>query len=365
MSSLQLFAFVFLAVPVGAVPNPRAGGGWVSDGEGLIPDEAERRINDRLAALERDLGVEIAVVTVSGIDTTPKELAVSLFARWGIGKARADNGLLVLLVRDQRRLEIETGYGLEPLLPDGWLGGMQNEVMVPKFRAGDYAAGIEAGLERIDERLRAAPDEAREGTRREDWAQPVASDAPVVRRGAIPVPWVAGGVGVAGLALGLTLFGLARRRERTCGGCRIRMRLLDEVEDDAHLDPGQRREEAIGSVDYKAYICRGCQGSRTVARRKWFSGFSRCEKCRYRTLATRSDTLVEATYDHGGRVQVTETCRNCDHHHRYLRHTARLARPSSSSSGSSFGGGGRSSRGGGGGSFGGGRSGGGGAGSSW
>jgi uncharacterized protein len=373
MTALQLLAMVPVLLPVTlsveGVPNPRAGGAWVSDAEDIIPAEAERKMNADLDALARELGVEVAVVTVSAIEGTPKDFATALFARWGIGKAGADNGLLVLLVRDQRRLEMETGYGLEPLLPDGWLGHMQNEVMVPAFRAGDFAGGLAAGLEQVGQRLRANPTEAREGTRRQDlrqdWMEPVASaGAPAVSPLLVLVLVGLGGLTVIGVSIWLVL--LARRRERTCGSCQIEMRLLDEVADDAQLNAGQQREEALGSIDYRAYICPQCQGSRVVARKRWFSGFSRCPKCKYRTRRTRSDTLVEATYDHGGEVRVTESCGFCDHHQTYVRHTPRRTRPVATSSGSSFGsssGGGFSS--GGGSSFGGGSSGGGGAGSSW
>jgi uncharacterized protein len=369
MATFQLYAWLAsllpLSISVAEVSNPRGAGAWISDTEAMIPDEAERRMNDRLGALERELGVEVAVVTVSGIDTTPKEFATALFNHWRIGKQRADNGLLVLLVRDQRRLEMETGYGLEPLLPDGWLGVMQNEVMVPAFKRGDFPGGLQAGLDRIDERLRASPDEAREGTRRqaarEDWIEPVVSPGPLAGIGWTPL-LAGGGLLLVGIAVGLLI--LARRRERTCGSCRVEMRLLDEVEDDAHLDAGQRREEGLGSVDYRAYICDQCQGSRIVARRRWFSGHSCCPRCQYRTLRTRSATLIAATYDHGGQVQVAESCQHCDHHHSYIRHTARLTR-SSSASRSFSGGSGSGSTSSSSSSFGGGRSGGGGAGSSW
>jgi uncharacterized protein len=307
------------------------------------------------------------VVTVSDIDSTPKDFANRLFAHWGIGKARADNGLLVLLVVDQRRLEMETGYGLEPILPDGWLGNMQAEVMVPAFRSGDFPAGLEAGLVRIDQRLRQRPEEAREGTHRDPADLPAGAQGLVgsLRSNPATVPALGGGA-LLGLAGGVGLLvRAARRRQRTCPKDKVEMRLLDEVEDDAHLDAGQRTEESIGSVDYRVYICRQCQFSRTVAKKRWFSGFSRCPQCRYRALRSVTETLIHATYDYGGQVRVTETCQHCSHSRKYIRHTARLTRPSTSSSS----GGGFSSRGGfsssGGSSFGGGRSGGGGAGSSW
>jgi uncharacterized protein len=140
------------------------------------------------------------------------------------------------------------------------------------------------------------------------------------------------------------------------------MALLDEEADDAHLDAGQQAEERLKSVDYEVRRCAEHDQVVIIEHGKWFSGYARCSLCRHRTATHRSVTLVHATYDHGGEVQVTEDCTHCHHHDVTHRHTPRKQR--SSSSGGSFGGGGRSG-GGGGGSFGGGRSGGGGAGRSW
>jgi uncharacterized protein len=138
---------------------------------------------------------------------------------------------------------------------------------------------------------------------------------------------------------------------------------LSEIEDDKHLDQGQRTEEQVGSVDYDVAVCPGCQATRTLRRGKWFSGYGRCSGCSYKTMKSTSTTLVHATYDHGGQVQITETCVHCSHASTRIRYTAARTRPSSSSSGSRSSGGGFRSSGGGG--FGGGRSSGGGAGSSW
>ncbi|MBM3266859.1 MAG: TPM domain-containing protein, partial [Candidatus Sericytochromatia bacterium] len=174
-----------VAYSVGDVANPRSRGSWIADEAGVIPEAAEVELNRRIDSLDRDLGVEIAVVTVPEVDTTPKEFATALFNRWGVGKRRADNGLLVLLVRDRRRLEMETGYGLEPILPDGWLGGMQQKKMVPRFKAGDFGGGLVAGVEAVESKLREAPAEAAEGTRREGDPPPAAggSDAGLLALG--------------------------------------------------------------------------------------------------------------------------------------------------------------------------------------
>jgi len=368
IAALALAALTTAATPA-EVPNPRTQNAWVSDMANMIPPEAEGRMNNVIARLERDLRAEIAVVTVDDTDRPPKEFAADVFVLWGIGKSDADNGLIILMVKNQRRLEMETGYGLEPVLGDGWLGLMQTEVMVPAFKAGDYAKGLEAGLSRVDAELRANAGVVREGTRR--TGVPAKSESESLIRihkkahYSVPVVPILMLFGMIGLPIVFVFaFMVSRRRERTCDRCTKEMHLLDEAADDAHLTEGQQKEEQLGSMNYLVYICDPCENMRIIPRHKWFSGQSKCSRCTFKTLQSRSVTLQAANYVLGGTVQITETCGHCHHRNVYTRSTPRLQRSTTTSSGGSrsSSGGSRSS---GGGSFGGGRSGGGGAGSSW
>lgn len=357
------------AVSVEQVPNPRDSNAWVSDTIDALDAQAERRINTQLDALERETSAEIAVVTVEQVDTpTPKDFATELFNHWGIGKADSNNGLLVLLVRGERRLEMETGYGTESVLTDGWLKRMQAQKMVPHFKQGRYGAGLEAGVTASVERLRRYPGGITTG-----------SSAP--RRSAAPtdppdyVQFLEGGsapVDDSGLPWWLILFGAGAvatiggsliynyKRDRTCPKCDVRMKMLSEDADDEYLTEGQQTEELIGAIDYQFFYCGECGFDRMLTDRKWFSGFSKCPSCRHKTLDVESTTTRRPTTSSTGRKRVTSTCMHCDHHQ--VRHITlpRVTRSSSSSSGGGF-----SGSGGGGGSFGGGSSGGGGAGSSW
>ncbi|MEZ4234678.1 MAG: TPM domain-containing protein [Myxococcota bacterium] len=342
------------------VENPRDHGGWVTDQVGAISADDVAAMDARIDALHRDLGVEVAVVLVDDVDAaSPKAFATALFNAWEIGDAEANNGLLVLMVMGQRRLEMETGYGLEGVLPDGWLGSMQAARMVPAFRDGDIGRGLREGLGAVDERLREHPDDARLGT-----AGPIAIGAKRART--MSAVGAVGGVGVTGGFVALFVVAVRRswRQARTCEKCGLFMPLLDEAAEDAHLDDGQQAEERLGSVDWQVHQCTACGEVRLFPHQAWFSGYSSCPKCSYRTLKATTVTEVAATQYSGGRVRVTEDCRHCDFHRTSTRATPRLPPPSSTSSSSSgsssFGGGG-----GGGGSFGGGHSGGGGAGSSW
>jgi uncharacterized protein len=162
-----------LALSVADVPDPRDQGSWVADTAEVLTPRAEISL-DRIAGdLNRDLGTEAAVVTVRGVDGDPKDFATALFAEWGIGSAHADNGILVLLIVDPGRIEIEPGYGLEAVLTDGWLGTMQAETMVPHLERAEFGKGLAAGLEAIDDRLRSRPTEASEEPRHPPPSTPV------------------------------------------------------------------------------------------------------------------------------------------------------------------------------------------------
>lgn len=129
---------------VKTVPNPRTiDSTWVSDPGSLIPTIDLAQINQLIDQIEKETTVEIAVVVLPSIgDEIPKDFAVDLFNTWGIGKKEKDNGLLLLIVMDQRRWEFETGYGLEGDLPDVILKRIGESKLVPGLRANQIGSGI-------------------------------------------------------------------------------------------------------------------------------------------------------------------------------------------------------------------------------
>ena len=237
-----------LAAPPPVLVSDEAGGGWCGWCCGTGCHRTLRtRLNTTLHALEDDLQVEVAVVTVDDVAGSPREFAMNLGNHWGLGDAQTNNGLVVLLVVGKRRLEMQTGYGLEKALDEGWLTQMQEAHMVPAFKRGDFGAGLVAGIGQVDRRLRRDPDATREGARApaSGLDQDPASSSP--RWPAVPLEVAVLGVGGAtGGGLLLSVLGLRhRRRQRTCPMCGVYMPMLDEVSDDAHLSEGQRTEEEI------------------------------------------------------------------------------------------------------------------------
>lgn len=126
------------------LPNPRSlDGGFVSDPDQILTKEDRDGIGEVLSDLERETSAEYAVVIVNSIGAeVPKSFAVELFNTWGIGKRGKDNGLLLLVVLDQRRWEFETGYGLEGVLPDVTLSRIARDTFPPYFREKNYGPAI-------------------------------------------------------------------------------------------------------------------------------------------------------------------------------------------------------------------------------
>ncbi len=389
---LAALLVIIQVASVTEVASPRPAG-WVTDQANVISADAEAKLDAIAGELHRLRGIELAVVTVDSVPGTPKQFATDLFNHWKIGSAATNNGVLVLLVMSKRRLEIETGDGMEGALPAQWLSAMQAQTMVPRFKAKDFGGGLVDGVTAMAEHIKAAggegvveqkPHEYRDDgtivtppaagttvpptdTVPSTTSEPSHVSAPKDDSGVPTGAIVGGGLGIAGLGGGAALLARRRKRQRTCETCEpnLPMLPLDEIEDDAHLEAGQVAEERVGSVNYEVLVCPGCQAARTLRHGKWFSGYGTCSSCSYKTEKSSSTTLVHATYDHGGQVQVTETCMHCNRTHSYTRYTSARTRPSttSTSSRSSFSsGGGSSSRSSG---FGGGRSSGGGSGSSW
>lgn len=136
------------------VPNPKTydADNWVSDPDHILDSETKNKINDILQQLEDSLTIEVAVVALNSIgEEEPHEFAVTLFNRWGVGKAEDDNGLLILLTRDIRDITFKTGYGLEGVLPDAICKRIQMETMVPHLRENDWNIGMLEGVKAVAE----------------------------------------------------------------------------------------------------------------------------------------------------------------------------------------------------------------------
>jgi uncharacterized protein len=143
-----VLTLIFLGVMVLAraekVPQPI---GWVNDFAQVLDAGTKDKLNTLITELEEKTTTEIAVVTIASIAPyDEKEYARMLFDQWQPGKKGKDNGVLVLLAVKEHRWRIETGYGVEGILPDALCGDIGRTYMVPYFKDGAYAQGLYQGV---------------------------------------------------------------------------------------------------------------------------------------------------------------------------------------------------------------------------
>jgi uncharacterized protein len=146
-----LVAALLPAANAAALAVPDHGGRRVVDLAGILSDSAEGRISAELERLEKDTGAQVAVLTIPSLEGDPlDDFSLRVAEAWKLGRADTDNGVLLLVARDDRRVRIEVGYGLEPVIPDILAGRIIDGLITPRFRNGDFDAGVEAGVSALD-----------------------------------------------------------------------------------------------------------------------------------------------------------------------------------------------------------------------
>jgi uncharacterized protein len=208
-----------MALLVSAAPAADFGAlkpqGYVSDFAGVVDPSVRAALNRYCAAVERSTGVQMALVTLPTLEGEPiEDVANLLFRRWGVGAKGKDEGLLLLLVIGDRRSRLEVGYGLEPIIPDGFAGSLLRQ-MRTALAARHYGDALAEAARTIGARLAQAKGVS------------VGSSEHVPRRrprsAAIPWPLLLGGLGV--LAWLLSLAG----RSRGAGGGLLPALLLGQL----------------------------------------------------------------------------------------------------------------------------------------
>ena len=141
--------FLFLSFS-GYAQNAPQSVGWVNDFANVIDKGNADKLSSLIEEVEQKTSTEIAVVTINSIAPyDEKEYARVLFDNWKPGKKGKDNGVLVLLAVKERRWRIETGYGVEGILPDGLCGEIGRNYMVSYFKEGKYGEGLYQGIRAI------------------------------------------------------------------------------------------------------------------------------------------------------------------------------------------------------------------------
>lgn len=415
---LLLVAFLVLGLnavkaevwTVSTVPNTRLSDAKVctSDPDDLIDPTNQAEIDRLLYNAQQQLSAEIFVVALQSTgDVDLKSFATELFKAWGIGKKGKDNGLLILLVLDQKKVTMETGYGMEGVLPDAICIRIIDNDMVPLMKQGQIGLGLLAGVQAV---LKVLSDPAAAAEiyadptvqqKAHQWEQKkatlynlligyliltlivlifsISNSSKKVKSVTGMEPYEAYKVlntSVTGYQILAFLFPLTmvaflmfykkkatnfRKKPRACPQCGKPLVLMSEKQEDAYLNAGQQSEELVGSVDYDAWICMDCGHRSFLSYTKAFTRYQPCPKCHFKTYAQTSDRIVSSpTPISAGQGVHVFTCANCGHEAlKYYVIPMIIILPSTR------GGGGGGGFGGGGGSFGGGSSGGGGATGGW
>lgn len=120
---------------------------YVSDPTSILSPAATDTIDAILGRLEKSTGIETAVVMLPSIgENDIFDFSTSLFRKWGIGKKKSDNGLLILFVMDQHKVRFSTGYGIEGTMTDAMSKRIQTQYMVPAFKRSDWNKGMVDGV---------------------------------------------------------------------------------------------------------------------------------------------------------------------------------------------------------------------------
>ena len=156
---LVLASCLWLAVPsLHALDVPFLSGRVVDIAQ-LLDEAAELRIEESLRQLEADTGAQIAVLTIGSLEGEALEdYSLRVAETWALGRAEVDDGVLILVVPEERKIRIEVGYGLEGVIPDLLARRIIEQQMAPRFREGDFAGGIEAAVASAAGLVRGDPD---------------------------------------------------------------------------------------------------------------------------------------------------------------------------------------------------------------
>jgi uncharacterized protein len=335
------FALTLIGAPLCAQDYPSYGDKYINDFAGLLSPEAEARLRPMMIALFEETDIEFTIVTVNrmrdhGHSGEIEPFATGLFNDWGVGDSEWDDGVMLLVARDDRQTRIELGAGYSRA-DDRVAQRIIDETILPEFRRDSYESGIERGAVRLMADLREIRPERKTGffawleTGFFAWL-----GRAVEHLGA----WILAILAPIGAGAAWLARQAARYRPRVCPNDGTKMALLDEFADDQHLDQGQAAEERVGSVNHDVWRCDACGHTLLESYQGWFSRYGACRSCGYRTLRGSSWVVNQATTTSTGLRQTDYECHHCGNNYSTTEIIPeRRESPSSSGGGSSFGGG--------------------------
>ncbi|HEU0100639.1 MAG TPA: TPM domain-containing protein [Allosphingosinicella sp.] len=172
MRRLLLLLLLLVAAPAAAQDFPKLTG-RVVDAANIIPPADEAALTQKLEAVETASSRQLVVATIpslQGYDIA--DYGYQLGRHWGIGQKGANNGILLLVAPNEKKVRIDVGYGLEPIMTDALSHQIITGRILPAFKQGDFPGGINAGADAIIEQLQAPPEQAEQKALAAQKAQP-------------------------------------------------------------------------------------------------------------------------------------------------------------------------------------------------
>jgi uncharacterized protein len=149
------FLVTILVVSSGAALDVPYLSGRVMDTAGLLSATALEQLAEQLRVLEEETGAQVAVLTIASLEgDSLEDFSLRVVETWKLGRAGIDDGVLILIARDDRKMRIEVGYGLEGALTDAQSGRIIDRIMAPRFRAGDFDGGVAGAVEAVSAAIR-------------------------------------------------------------------------------------------------------------------------------------------------------------------------------------------------------------------
>lgn len=388
---LSLF-FCFLLVygqsyTVESMPNPSKEKTYVINPDKIISQQSADEIHAKINLLVKEKNVVVVVSLVNSIgQEVPDMFANKLYDWWKIGEQKTSNAVLLLVVKDQRKVVIRTGYGAEGALTDYEGKKIIEETILPRFREGRFDAGVSEGVDDIIAEIKDEPQaEALKAT--SDWKTliPYAlavyvfftvlgwfwlqnsvktilssqhyltnlSRYKAIKQNYIAITsifiWVIPLLAIIfflvinKVTLILFLFPLPltaipsylygrsqakkiRYAPIPCNNCGSQMHFLSEAEEDKYLSLAQQFEEQLHAVNYDVFVCDSCKNEAVFTEDK-FSKYSPCPTCNTKSYILDSKrTIVSPTYFSSGTERLTYKCKFCGYEEDENRKLPRLTR---------------------------------------
>lgn len=181
LALLAALLTLFLALPAFAQSFPPLTGRVVDQAKLLSPEQAAA-LDAKLAALEQQSGHQMVVATVASLQDYPiEDYGYRLGRAWGLGDKKGNDGLILLVAPTERKVRIEVGYGLEPIVTDALSSVIIQRQILPHFREGDMAGGIVAGADALVQLLQLPADQA------QARAQQLVDEDRKAEKGGVPI----------------------------------------------------------------------------------------------------------------------------------------------------------------------------------